>query len=516
MPSLPDFPNEILYKIIDQIHPDDIINFSHSHRHFHAVCEDAVSLHLQRKRIFENIILHGCYRHAPNSHPLVAIKQICMDWKIGEYPKALTFECCGRNPYNSDDEDDIEKEKEEYRVAREEDDLLVSTIMEEIQDYIEERAVDLGVPETSGLAPGDLLMDDESDLNKFNLEASCKKVIKGDRVAMLALLLLFIPNLKVIRFKSCTWGNDDLRDAIHWMSKQTLQRTSNVRKPLMNLSEVRLLGRFDFWRGETFEAFMPFATLPSMRTIFGEYVEGFDRAEDEWKFPPHTSNVTEIILQHSAIKAQYLSQLLLGIKALKRFTYHRHAYVEDPNELYEFCPVETHQIIGVLLEHARHSLEFLSLTGLCHLRDANSDIHACKGSLRDFEVLKEVILDSNVYVELASYGRPRYDRHDMTYFAKRYQISRHLVDVLPPSIETVMLIGNEIADHAPGLLDNFVEEKERRLPKLSKLLIGRDRRRPDDDWARPLWEKCQKVGVVMKIAVPEVSASYGIRGSSLA
>lgn len=510
MPSLPELPNEILYKIIDQIHPDDIINFSLSLKHLHAVSRDAVSLHLQRKSIYEDVHLHGCYRHAPNSHPLVAIQHICMDWKIGEYPKSLTFKCCGRNPYNSGDEDDIEKEKEQYKVAKEEDDLLISTIMEEIQDYIQERAADLGVPKTSGLGPRDLRSEYESDLNPFNVEASFKKVIKGDRVAMLALLLLFIPNLKVIRFKSCTWGNDDLRHAIHWISEQNLQRSSNAPKPLMDLSQIRLLGRFDLWRGETFEAFMPFATLPSMRTIFGEYVEGLDRAEDKWKFPPHTSKVTEIVLQHSAIRAEYLDQLLIGIKALKRFTYNRHVYTKDPNELYQFCPVEIHQIIGVLLEHAKHSLEFLSLTGVCFLRARESDIHACKGSLRDFKVLKEVILDSNIYVERASYARQRFNPNEITYVGKGYHISRHLVDVLPPSIETVMLIGNEMADHAPGLLVNFVEQKELRLPKLSKLFIGRDRRYPNDDWVRPLWEKCRKVGVVVKIAIPKDAASYGI------
>lgn len=176
MPSLPEFPNEILYKFIAYIYPDDIINFSHSHRHLHTVSEDAVSLHLQRIKRFGKKFLHGCHRHAPNSHPLVAIQQICMDWKIGEYPKVLTFACCGRNPYNSDDEHDMEKEKEKYKVAKEKDDLLISTIMEEFQDYIEERAVDLGVPKTSGLGPGDLCSDDESDLNRFNVETSCKLI----------------------------------------------------------------------------------------------------------------------------------------------------------------------------------------------------------------------------------------------------------------------------------------------------------------------------------------------------
>lgn len=53
MPSLLELTNEIPYEIIDQIHPDDTINFSFSRLHCHRLAKDAVSLHLQRKRIYK-------------------------------------------------------------------------------------------------------------------------------------------------------------------------------------------------------------------------------------------------------------------------------------------------------------------------------------------------------------------------------------------------------------------------------------------------------------------------------
>ena len=220
---------------------------------------------------------------------------------------------------------------------------------------------------------------------------------------MLALLLLFIPNLKAVCFVQRTWAVEDLIDAIYWINEQNLQRSSRARKILMDLSRVCFLGGHEHWRGENTEVFMQFATLPSMRTIFGRYVEGLDQAEVEWAFPHHTSNITEIILQHSVIKAQYLSKLLVGIKALKRFDYDRQVNVDDGFEnLYEDCPMETHQIIGALLEHTKQSLEYLSLTGGFHLRTGESDIHPCKGSPRDLEVVNEVVLNNNIYVEQAS------------------------------------------------------------------------------------------------------------------
>ena len=509
MPSLPEFPNEILYNIIDQIHPDDIINFSLSHEHFRGLSEDVVSVHLQRKKMYENISLHGCHRHHPNGHPLCLIRDIFTDWKIGEYPKVLTFECCARSPYDSLDLDDDEAEEEMYNVVKEEDDLLVSTILQGFQDYIEERLVDLGVPETRDLKRGELRCDVGLDLTRFNVEASCRELTEGDRgarVAMLAILLLFVPNIKTICFKKCTWGIDDLGYAIHWISKQILQRDSNARKPLMDLSQVRFLGNHELWRGECFETFMPFATLPSMRTIFGDYVEGRDEGEAEWVFPPHTSNVTEIVLQHSAIKALHLSHLLVGIKALKRFTYHRQENHDPGYENFDNCPIETHQIIGALLEHAKHSLEFLSLTGRCHRRRGEFDLHPCKGSLRGFQVLKETVLNSDIYVEHVPYSGPELDANEISYVEKGGHISRHLVDLLPSSIETMLLVGDEVADHAPGLLDEFCERKQTRLPKLSKLLIGKGRYHPGEDWVTTLWKKCRKVGVELKI-----ETAYGYR-----
>lgn len=144
----------------------------------------------------------------------------------------------------------------------------------------------------------------------------------------------------------------------------------------------------------------------------------------EWAFPHHTSNVTEIILQHSVIKAQYLSKLLVGIKALKRLNYDRQVNVDDGFEnLYEDCPMETHQIIGALLEHTKQSLEYLSLTGGFHLRTGESDIHPCKGSQRDLEVVNEVVLNNNIYVEQASYNGPKFDPNAISYVGKKNRLA---------------------------------------------------------------------------------------------
>lgn len=54
--------------------------------------------------------------------------------------------------------------------------------------------------------------------------------------------------------------------------------------------------------------------------------------------------------------------------------------------------MEAHMVIGALSEHAKTSLEYLSLTGPCDVHDGQSQIHHCNGSLQDFEVLNDVVI----------------------------------------------------------------------------------------------------------------------------
>ncbi|KAL9128511.1 MAG: hypothetical protein Q9175_007509 [Cornicularia normoerica] len=119
----------------------------------------------------------------------------------------------------------------------------------------------------------------------------------------------------------------------------------------MKVSQVRFPGSDENENGEDYETFISLAALPSMRTMFGDSVEGRYEYMTQWNFLTHTSNVTEIMLPHSAVKAEYVTQLLVGIKALKRFTY-------DHNEDLRWVRgMKAHKIIGALLEHTKHSLE---------------------------------------------------------------------------------------------------------------------------------------------------------------
>ena len=499
MSQLLDLPNEVLDKIVDQIHPDDIINFSLCRKEIHHLAKDAVSLHLHRERLYKIVTLHGCHRHENNSHPLRLIRDICMDWRTGEYTKLLVFQCCHHpnRPGDAIDHEDVEDTKR-FEIEKSKDDAICQKTMQDIQGYIEEKFRESGFSTLNRTYVGTFDPEDERDRSSFDVREACIAAKEGNRDAMLALLLFLIPNIEGICLAQSTRGNFFQEEAINSIcfQDQNLQRSPSARKPLMKLSLVRFLGYdkdilYANDEGENFERFLPFAALSSMRTIVGDFVKGQDTARSVRLFPPHTSNVNQIELRRSAVKAEYLAKLMAGVKALKGFYYDYNENLDGGGAM------EIHKIIGTLLEHAKDSLEMLGITGRCDLRNGEGDIHPCRGSLRDFEVLKKVMLNSYVYVEHASDDDSVYNPDEISHAENHGLIIRHLVDVLPPSIEVIQLVGVDVLKHAEGLLGNLFEQKQLRLPKLRELIIRANQYYPGSGWEKGLRERCEKVGVAL-------------------
>ena len=480
MISLLEFTNELLYKIVDQVHPDDIINFALSCRHLYTLAGEALSLHMERKQ-YQNVILDGCHRHTHNLHPLEFMETLCTDWRIGEYVKSLRVQCC-QHPVEGSNEEDVEEDYVIYEDAVENDQHLCVAIMLRIESFIQEKVFESGVPTSDrhDLAVKSLHRYSNRKPNLCDVQYLCASAVSGDRGAIVALLLFFVPNLKALRLTEFSWYTTPSMDRVILSMAEPNPRT---RTPLMNLSKVHFEGAGENWKGENFEALISFATLPYMRRISANFVEGRIDQMIDWKFPPHSSNVTEISLQHGQVKADFLRQLLIGVKGLRRFSYEHHDH--DPSEP-SGRMMETHDIIGTLLEHAKHSLEYLSLTG----QPAN--INSCKTSLRDFKKLKEVVLESQVYVE-------EFGPIHLELGADSLQGLVRFVDVLPPSTESIKLVGCFVLDHAPHLLHGLLEQKKTLLPKLKNLKIWSIMIQPDAKWVEQLRRKCEKVGVTLDV-----------------
>ena len=468
MPTLLDLPNELLCKILDHIYPDDIPNFSLTCKDIYLVAEDTVKLHLDREDTYEDIVLHGCHRHRDNAHPLHLIKEMCMDWRVGEYVKTLTIECCGPclDPAGFPGKENAEDTRR-YKSEKKRDKNLNRKIVPAIRHYIEEKAIEWCLPPPS----------------RFGVESLCDEAERGERSAMVALLLLFfLPNLEAICLFQYTWTALHLGDTILSMSKRDPQQSSRARKPFMSLKQVDLRGSRQDLIGEDVDVLIWFTALPSMQKLCGDYVVGHWQPVEEWTILPHTSNVTEIRLSNSAIQSEYLEQLFLGIRSLEKFTYHHN------EEMAEGMEFKAHTILAALLRHAKHSLNFLAIFGSCDTFEEEDD---GLDDLQCFQVLKELRLNIGIYYEALPYRVAPDGRRSREDF-------QPLVYALPRSIEILSLCGVKEFRHVAALFVDFAEEKDLRLPNLNKVrFLGRYREGNDGDWAQ-LREMCEGLGVTLE------------------
>ncbi len=484
MPPLLDLSNELLYNIIEQIHPDDIINFSITCKDVYLVAKDAVSLHLEREEHYEEVVLDGCHRHEDNDHPVQILKELCMDWRRGEYVKTLEFKCC-QPPPNPDpfpDEEDVE-DTQRYKIEKRKDIVMTEKIMQDILDYIFDKfdGWEFMYPTV------------------FEVGVLCYEAEKGERSALLVLLLLFTPNLEVIRLKGFTQATRWVEDAIFTLTGENLQRSLEARKPLMNLQTVELSGfrGDDEMRPDNFEFFMWFAALPSVRTLIGHYLNCNPEPVESWRLPLHSSNVTAIHLVDSNIPIEFLERLLAGIKSLKYFGYdHNHTMSGG-------IGIDSHRLLASLHEHAKGILESLTIWGTSIFRENQCGKDTVGRCLQDFDVLKDLHLSRDIYLEI----RPWHGTGD--HWLRREDL-QPLVYALPPSIESIYLHNIQTFHRVTALFVDFAGQKELRLPQLRYIYIDYEREIRDDEsvqagqggW-RELKEVCEKVGVLLNAVMKE-------------
>lgn len=474
MPLLLDLANETLYHIIKDIHPNDILNFSLCRKDVHLLTKETLQEHKSWQHAYTHVVLHGCHRHQNDSHPLQLIRDICTDWRIGEFPTSLTVECCDVDENESDTEGDDEKHEAERR----KDDTTTRNIMQDIESHIQEKATKLQC------------------LLSIELDDLCSLIKRGYRAAMIGLLLFFLPNLKTVCLHSYTWNASKLSELLDTIACRELRRQPPRSQSLTKLSQIQVLGSEQNAEGEDLEFLLPFATLPSMRSLVGNFVVARDNDDVEWHFGFRVSDVTEMVLQNSAVGIKLLRQLFFGVRGLKRFTY-------SHNRILDNHSMKAHEIIGALLEHARDSLEYLALTGHCDMRDSEQDKHYNNGSLQGFKALNEVCLHSAIYVDQVSNDVSMPAPDGSLHGVRSQDAIRALVDILPPSIETVKLLGRDLIHHLGHLLANLWEQKHLRLPKLNNLTIIVDQRSISSLWVEPLTGLCNNIGVTLEVGSEE-------------
>ena len=184
-PKLLSLANELLYQIIDEVTPNDIVGLALTCKSVHWLCQDYEILqqHKQRRQCYINLIVCDCGLHRKKLQPRSIVHKICEDWHVAYYVQTMAL----TELHTESDDDD-------YIVW--EGDAVESVVA---SHFIDKHRKDIRYLLDSSQYSKGLSTDDQRTLIKVseNLE-------KGGRDAMIAMLPLILPNLRQIKMTGRT------------------------------------------------------------------------------------------------------------------------------------------------------------------------------------------------------------------------------------------------------------------------------------------------------------------------
>ncbi len=491
MPSLLTIPTEILQNIIDQVNLDDLISFSVCCKGLYGVAQRRLGKHREQIKTYSELQYSDCFRNEADNHPIKILREICRDDQIAFYPRSLKITCCDylEDVKEPDNDEDLSKKE---LLTKEMIGEFVREVFDEFKSAIDEK------------------LSRALCYNDKNIEEWRHRLKRGTRRGVLCLLLLLLPNLEILHLIHFGFEEDILEDMLDLIAKGSHGPDVTFGPlALTKLSKV-FLGGSDIEGGRC-RILPPLAVLPSVRTITASCVDG----DLNWPYEQHMSGVTVLNFQSSILSGTSLSRLLGGINALKSFTYNICSRESD------YCePVDS--IIGMLLEHAKASLESVAFIGPWDLLRYHQR-GSC--SFKGFEVLREIQIDLGCYLKDEEEYRWS---NDGEIFDDWYDKIERLVDLLPASVRSIKLHGTiDIADMSL-LLKELPERKAKCVPHLKSVKfmdshimdshimdshimdshIMDSHMDPyilceEDDansaWAHTWWEECQKVGIRLSL-----------------
>lgn len=491
MSSLLVLPTEMLQNIIDRLKPDDLVNFSVCCKQFKGAAERRLLEHRELIKTYSKVRYNGCFRHGDVDHPVELLREICLDEHIAFYPRNLTI-MYGELPEDFDELVDFEYLSEEELLLKDLDRNIEQVVFDEFETAINEK------------------LSKALCYNDRNINVWRQRLKRDARSVTLCLLLLLLPNLEELHVTNLECEGVIMRSMLDLIAGGN-HDPDPVFGPvaLTKLSRVSVTGceQYCGWS----QVLVPLAAIPSLRTLTTKSVFGnpatWPRYKNlNWPYEQHVSGLTVLNLQSSYLIAADFSRLLGGIKGLKSFTYDL-LYTDDDN----YGRVPMRSIIGMLLEHAKHSLESVTFTdssdGRCE-RDHGS------GSFRGFEVLEQIRINSGDYlkdVQAFEYDKKENHPHELydngkslsdneKIFSLWYDDVERLVDLLPASVKSVQIDGNVDAADIDTLLKELPKRKAQCVPHLKTInFTGYPPWDHVNDYSLALaqaWcERCRKVGV---------------------
>ena len=228
-----------------------------------------------------------------------------------------------------------------------------------------------------------------------------------------ALLLAILPNVQRIDLLCQANKLDRVKEMVRRIGRQA----SNAhRRALSNLRSVHIVEQGSP-NDCDLELFPIFALLPGLEDLYGKNLAGLFRPcyRDGWAtYPGASPSITNITLETCGMSVEGLEMLMKRLRKLRSFKYIAHHARYPPHSLFQ------------LLKSSLSSLQILEISSA-----GGSSRYV--GSLRNFMDLRKVTLDTDM---LMRNGR-----------------MQRAVDILPSSIEKVILSGNNLT---PTQQQNFL------------------------------------------------------------
>jgi len=429
--ALHTLPDELLFLIISFVRPSDVEAFTATSRRLHSLGNARLATHRALKARYGSLLVKEDTEGLQTNltiinHPVKLFNDILNDPWIADYVNYMCFECDSHSLRNAPGNTGADEETTAMlRVLRERSDLLTTAEY----NFLSE-------DQRRGL------LDDMTNAEK-----------SSSFIALLP-LLINLNRLRLTGYSEKSFMHPNMYDTTQVPTGIILSKLSTV----------------EAYNHDTEGAFYGhnltlFSQFPAVKKLIGNCVLIEDELEVEYL---RESAVEVIALTDSGIRERSaLSCILRATKALKEFRYSFGFGMYS----YQYLTISCREIVKELKEHVAETLEVLTLT-MGEEKQAR-----LIGSLKSFKKLRELEVDFEMLVndedededsdievtslESGFHEAPSEDDEETVPRA---------VDILPTSIERVVLKLQGHEDDVLEFLDGLTTEEGPALPNLKKFV----------------------------------------------
>ena len=506
MRGLLDLPYELLVSILNCLYPLDLVNFAASNSILANAAIDALRIHRKRRDLYQHLDLNACFLGMDQDsplHPLTLVCDILQNEMIAHYPRTLSIRCwdlsgnrqCHVPHHWASNDKPSDHLKPAHKDANLRDRLLnqhedkILSVLGEIE-LLTITGVGLRLPEGVSSRRGPMSRQQRQEWKTLPKTVELFDSLgHEDRGAALGLLLMLLPDLKIITLSDQDWQTpvweamadvlvggrqykettpDGLGALSHCGGKGFHRRSHQA---LSKVSEVRVHGypsRFcdaDYVDQQytALGTFCAFSMLPSVQTS-----SAVDVVSRSWGpgLSCQMGGPETIKLIRSLTRSATIENLLYACTRLKNFILVNQCWLSDLNELLDI----------LAKSNARLSLENLSITGLNGVRKTMvTRVHPSIGSLLEFQALRSVRIPIHIYIDREIDVRPESIKHYTNNKRYRKQVYMNgvykLSEILPTSIEHAEFDGKVDFRTVQELLEGFAQHKADRQPLLREIVF---------------------------------------------